>query len=124
MTIFEEASFCRGEISTVLTHLFICMPAFFAAFPFRFIPVKFHISAMLLSFSVTEGNNDSGHESWEATLNEGLQATKIADNALSALSPIDDEDDHTNNVDGYDEQINNTEQKGVKDIEDDEELLI
>lgn len=56
--------------------------------------VRVHSLVMLkeLSFSlVTEGKDESELASWEATMNEGLEATKIADSALNALSPIDDE---------------------------------
>ena len=38
---------------------------------------------------MTEEKNESELASWEATMNEGLEATKIADSALNALSPID-----------------------------------
>ena len=42
-------------------------------------------------YLVTDDSIDSGHATWEATINEGLEATKIAGNALNALTPIHDD---------------------------------
>ena len=74
-------------------------------------------SYIRLSFAVTEDGKDSGHASWEATMNEGLEATKIAGNALNALSPIDDDA-----VD--DEQLNHKKENDVNGIDDDDEELL
>eukprot|EP00795_Rhopilema_esculentum_P008223 gene8223-14160_t len=50
---------------------------------------------------------------WEDTMNQGLEATKIAGNALSALSPVDDDD------------IQRTgSTMDTKSLDDDDELLI
>ena len=67
---------------------------------------------MLLSFSATDETTEKS-AIWEDTMNQGLEATKIAGNALSALSPVDDDD------------IQRTGSTvDTKSLDDDDELLI
>eukprot|EP00794_Sanderia_malayensis_P011993 gene11992-13231_t len=56
---------------------------------------------------VAEVANVSSQLSLEATLNQGLEATQLADNALNALSPIDnDDDDDDSNILSIDAKSN------------------
>ena len=58
-------------------------------------------------------------------MSEGFEATKIAGNALNALSPIDDGDDNVNdgNCEG-EKQVTTTKTKDLNESEEDEELLL
>lgn len=70
------------------------------------------------NMKLTEDQSETGQADWEATLNQGLEATKIADDALSALGPSDDEPDILTN--GTQEQ---TQQIAKHNDDDDDELL-
>ena len=73
-------------------------------------------------YLVTDDSIDSGHATWEATINEGLEATKIAGNALNALTPI-----HDNGVAAAGEVGKEGEEERNKSnsmISEDEELLL
>ena len=76
------------------------------------------IRLLLFFITVTEDQSETGQADWEATLNQGLEATKIADDALSALGPSDDESDILTN--GTQEQ---TQQIAKHNDDDDDELL-
>lgn len=77
---------------------------------------------------VTEPKNDSDQATWEATMNEGLEATKIAGNALSALTPItnDGDDNGDSDVANHGEQLASPKQISprVNDDDDDKALLL
>jgi len=66
---------------------------------------------------------DSGHATWEATMNEGLEATKIAGNALNALTPIQDDVVDDAGEGGMEGEKERSKSNSMIESED-EELLI